>query len=77
MLAPMQSQGLYGALGLGLDIQPENSWGGRSSLLGMFVGYSAMVAAGRVVVRSSDAPFDEAMRQVWQNLNPKKKASGG
>ena len=46
MLAPMQSQSLYGALGLGLDIQPENSWGGRASLLGMFVGYSAMVAAG-------------------------------
>ena len=32
---------------------------------------TALVAAGRVVVRSSDAPFDEAMRQVWQHLNPR------
>ena len=38
---------------------------------------TALVASGRVLVRSTDAPFDEAMRQVWQNLNPKKKASGG
>ena len=38
---------------------------------------TAMVAAGRVVVRSSDAPFDEAMRQVWQNLNPKKQVNEG
>ncbi len=30
---------------------------------------AALVAAGRVVVRSTDAPFDEAMRQVWQQLN--------
>ena len=35
---------------------------------------TALVGAGRVVVRSSDAPFDEAMRQVWQHLNPKKQA---
>lgn len=32
---------------------------------------AALVAAGRVVVRSIDAPFDEAMKQVWQQLNPK------
>ncbi|MBJ6980097.1 DUF1631 family protein [Luteimonas sp. MC1895] len=32
---------------------------------------TALVAAGRVAVRSTDAPFDEAMRQVWQQLNPK------
>ena len=30
---------------------------------------AALVAAGRVAVRSTDAPFDEAMRQVWQQLN--------
>jgi len=38
---------------------------------------TALVAAGRVVVRSTDAPFDEAMRQVWQRLNPKKQAAAG
>ncbi|MEN1973190.1 DUF1631 family protein [Luteimonas sp. MJ204] len=38
---------------------------------------TALVAAGRVVVRSTDAPFDEAMRQVWQRLNPKKQSVGG
>ncbi|WP_165942323.1 DUF1631 family protein [Luteimonas terricola] len=36
---------------------------------------TALVAAGRVVVRSNDAPFDEAMRQVWQHLNPKKQVN--
>ncbi|MEP6633285.1 MAG: DUF1631 family protein [Luteimonas sp.] len=30
---------------------------------------AAMVATGRAVVRSVDAPFDEAMKQVWQHLN--------
>ncbi len=30
---------------------------------------AAMVAAGRAVVRSVDAPFDEAMKQLWQRLN--------
>lgn len=30
---------------------------------------AAMVANGRAVVRSVDAPFDEAMKQVWQHLN--------
>ena len=38
---------------------------------------TALVAAGRVSVRSTDAPFDEAMRQVWQQLNPKQRAAGG
>jgi hypothetical protein len=33
---------------------------------------TALVATGRVVVRSTDAPFDEAMRQVWQHLNPRR-----
>ncbi|WP_187775809.1 DUF1631 family protein [Luteimonas suaedae] len=28
-----------------------------------------LVASGRVVVRSVDAPFDEAMKQLWQRLN--------
>jgi hypothetical protein len=37
---------------------------------------TALVAAGRATVRSTDAPFDEAMRQVWQHLNPKKQANG-
>ena len=38
---------------------------------------TALVAAGRVAIRSTDAPFDEAMRQVWQQLNPKKQAVAG
>ena len=28
-----------------------------------------LVANGRVVVRSVDAPFDEAMKQLWQRLS--------
>lgn len=46
MLLPMQWQGLYGVLGIGLDIQPEMSYGGRASLLGLFVGYSSLLAGG-------------------------------
>lgn len=46
MLAPIQWQGLYGLLGLGIDIQPEMSYGGRASLLGTFVGYSYLLALG-------------------------------
>lgn len=30
---------------------------------------AALVAKGRAVVRSVDAPFDEAMKQLWQRLN--------
>ena len=30
---------------------------------------AALVGAGRVVVRAVDAPFDEAMKHVWQQLN--------
>ncbi len=30
---------------------------------------AALVGSGRAVVRSVDAPFDEAMKQVWQQLN--------
>lgn len=30
---------------------------------------AALVGNGRVVVRSVDAPFDEAMKQLWQRLN--------
>lgn len=30
---------------------------------------AVLVAQGRVVVRSVDAPFDEAMKQLWQHLN--------
>lgn len=46
MLLPMQWQGLYGLFGIGLDIQPEMSYGGRASLLGTFVGYSYLLALG-------------------------------
>lgn len=38
---------------------------------------AALVGAGRAAVRSTDAPFDEAMRQVWLHLNPKQRATGG
>ena len=30
---------------------------------------AAMVGDGRAQVRSVDAPFDEAMKQLWQKLN--------
>lgn len=30
---------------------------------------AALVGSGRAVVRSVDAPFDEAMKQLWQHLN--------
>src|SRR5690606_14152094 len=30
---------------------------------------AAMVAEGRAQVRSVDAPFDEAMKQLWQRIN--------
>lgn len=30
---------------------------------------ASLVGSGRAVVRSVDAPFDEAMKQVWQQLN--------
>ncbi len=30
---------------------------------------AALVGCGRAVVRSVDAPFDEAMKQLWQHLN--------
>ena len=30
---------------------------------------AALVSAGRAVVRAVDAPFDEAMKQLWQQLN--------
>ena len=30
---------------------------------------AALVGAGRVVVRAVDAPFDEAMKHLWQQLN--------
>lgn len=46
MLLPMQWQGLYGLFGFGLDVQPEMSYGGRASLLGVFVGYASLMAAG-------------------------------
>lgn len=60
MLLPMQWQGLYGVAGLGLDIQPEMSYGGRASLLGLFIGYSYLIAAGvlawRVAGRRTSRP---------------------
>ncbi len=45
MLLPLQWQGGWGLLGLGLDVTPEMTWGGRSSLLGVFVGISSAIAA--------------------------------
>lgn len=44
MLVPLQWQGLHGLARLGLDIQPEMSYGGRASLLGTFTGYSYLLA---------------------------------
>ncbi|MGY0610883.1 hypothetical protein [Luteimonas sp. A501] len=44
MFVPLQWQGLYGLAGIGLDIQPEMSYGGRASLLGTFIGYSYLIA---------------------------------
>ena len=38
---------------------------------------TVLVANGRAVIRSVDAPFDEAMKQVWQHLNPRQVAEGG
>lgn len=42
---------------------------------------AVLVANGRAVVRSVDAPFDEAMKQLWQRLNaappPLKAAANG
>jgi hypothetical protein len=35
---------------------------------------TVLVASGRAVIRSVDAPFDEAMKQVWQHLNPRQAA---
>ena len=60
MLLPMQWQGLYGAFGLGLDVQPEMSYGGRASLLGVFVGYASLAAVGvlawTVATRRAEKP---------------------
>lgn len=44
MLFPLQWQGLHGLAGMGLDVQPEMSYGGRASLLGTFAGYSYLLA---------------------------------
>ncbi|MEN5353034.1 hypothetical protein ABE532_09750 [Luteimonas sp. TWI165] len=30
---------------------------------------AALVGAGRALVRSIDAPFDEAMKHLWQHLS--------
>jgi hypothetical protein len=38
---------------------------------------TVLVASGRAVIRSVDAPFDEAMKQVWQHLNPRQVAEAG
>ena len=45
MLAPLRWQGGWGLLGIGLDVSPEMTYGGRSSLLGTFIGVSYLVAA--------------------------------
>lgn len=59
MLVPLQWQGLHGLAGMGLDIQPEMSYGGRASLLGVFAGYSyllALLAIGWCVVKRRMVP---------------------
>ncbi|MCD9033676.1 DUF1631 domain-containing protein [Luteimonas sp. Y-2-2-4F] len=38
---------------------------------------AVLVASGRAVVRSVDAPFDEAMKQLWQRLNQAPRAAPG
>ncbi|MBB6599875.1 DUF1631 family protein [Luteimonas sp. MC1825] len=38
---------------------------------------TVLVARGRAVIRSVDAPFDQAMKQVWQHLNPRQVAQAG
>ena len=38
---------------------------------------AALVAKNRVILRSSEAPFDEAMRQMWQTLNQSRSAVSG
>lgn len=38
---------------------------------------AALVAKNRVILRSSEAPFDEAMRQMWQTLNQSRNAVSG
>jgi hypothetical protein len=38
---------------------------------------AALIGKGRVVLRSSEAPFDEAMRQMWQTLNQSRAAVSG
>ena len=30
---------------------------------------AALVGKGRIIMRSSEAPFDEAMRNMWQQLS--------
>ncbi len=37
---------------------------------------SALVAKGRISLRSSEAPFDEAMREMWQQLSRGRVAAG-
>lgn len=37
---------------------------------------AALVGTGRAVVRAVDAPFDEAMKQLWQQLNAANDAAG-
>ncbi len=37
---------------------------------------AALVADGRVLLRVADAPFDEAMRQLWQRLNAPPESPG-
>ncbi|KLI97777.1 DUF1631 family protein [Luteimonas sp. FCS-9] len=38
---------------------------------------AALVGAGRAVVRSIDAPFDEAMKHLWQQLSAANDGDGG
>jgi hypothetical protein len=36
---------------------------------------AALIGQGRVALRSSEAPFDEAMREMWQQLNQQARAN--
>lgn len=44
LVAPLRWHGLHGMIGLGLDVTTDMAWGGRPALVGMFAGYSFLLA---------------------------------